>query len=86
MHIRKWPKWGVGKDILLFRFTRRILFFIELHNTTQMLTIRTHNLYEYTYVNPILKSTSEGLNTRQIWRFPEVTIGAWSSIGAPLTT
>jgi hypothetical protein len=62
---------GFGKDILLFRFTRRILFFIELHNTMQTLTIRTHNLYEYTYVNPILKSPSEGLNTRQIWRFPD---------------
>jgi hypothetical protein len=30
--------------------------------------------YEYTYANPTPMSTSEGLSTRQIWRFPKSSL------------
>jgi hypothetical protein len=41
-----------------------ILFFLELHSTTQTLTTRTHtHPNEYTYANPTPMSTSGGLST-----------------------
>jgi hypothetical protein len=61
--------------------------FLELHSTEYNPNVaRTHtHPYEYTYANPTLMSTSEGLSTDRSGD-SEVTVDVSSSMGTSLTT